>query len=335
MCVIVGMKLPRDKSGKPTEDAKWRLAKIRDRTYVPELSVKRYSVLDDKSEQLFLVDQDTDWTEGCSVLSNGKYLGIVNAALNNSSDKKDDGSKGDKKNNKVSKNGKVLRRALKQTTIEKAVKVLVDESIDGNTIITDGDRVFVIECYIPESIKDKYKDLVVNGKTFEDLIKSDEYICHVEEIKEDDLVVRTNHGIFLPDAGYQPKDGDSYISSTRRRKYAIEALEARVFHPIDLIIQLSRLQKEEIDKNAFYRPIRLKDVAKSKDTDVEIFSTAVIYLDPSGTIFLRPIECKVTDISVSKLTDKNRQANLVILPAHIPLFEKSYNKYINNEDLIY
>lgn len=331
MCVIVGMKLPRDKDGKPSEDAKWRLAKIRDRTYIPELSVKRYSVTDNNSEQLFLVDQDTDWTEGCSVLSNGKYLGIVNAALNNSSDKKDDGSKGDKKKNKVSKNGRVLRRALKQPNIEKAVKILTDECIDGNTLITDGDRIFVIECYIPEEVKDKYREILDNDdtKTFEDLVQSDEYICHVEEIKEDDLIVRTNHGIFLPKAGYQPKDGDSYISSTRRRQYSIDILEKRVFHPIDLIIQLSRLQKEEIDKNAFYRPIRLKCVARSKDSDVEIFSTAVIYLDPSGTIFLRPIECKVTDISISKLTNKDRQANLVILPAHIPLFEKAYSDFIN------
>ena len=34
MCVAVAMKLPRDKkTGKPTTDAKWRLAKIRDRVY--------------------------------------------------------------------------------------------------------------------------------------------------------------------------------------------------------------------------------------------------------------------------------------------------------------
>lgn len=331
MCVIVGVKLPRNPDGSPADNAKWRLGKIRDRTYVPTFNVKRWSVNENGSSQLFLVDQDTDWTEGCSVSDDGKYLGIVNAALNNKSDKKDTGRKRKSVDRGLSRNGVVLRKALKQATLEDAVSVLVDNRIDGNTFVTDGDRLFCLEIYIPKSVKEKYKEHVENSnKKYEDLIQPEEYIVSVKEIKEH-IIVRTNHGVFDPSGGYTEEDGDLYKSSSLRRKYASNTVRNKVFQPIDLIVQLTRLGSDDIDSNPFYRPVRLKGIAKSKHSDVEIFSTATIMLDPSGTIFLRPIECKIGDISLNKLTNKKRKTNLVVLPSHIPLFEKDQEMETDNE----
>lgn len=326
MCVIVGMKLPRDKDNKPKENAKWRLAKIRDRTYKPTFSVKRMSHNGMNTEQLFLVDLDTDWTEGVSINKDtGLYMGIVNSALNNKGDKKDDGTsltKVKKKVNDFSDNGKVLRRALKQNDIENAVDVIVDARLDGNTMITDGDRLFMIEIYVTAETKKRYeKEVEEKGIRYEDVLKKEDYVVETREIDDEDIVVRTNHSLLTTGGGYLKGDGDSFESSVKRRDYAIEILNEKVREPIDLILTLSRMNSEKIDKNPFFRPIREFGKAISK-SGVEIFSTAVIFLDPSGTIFLRPLHCEISEVSLNKLTDPNRKTNLVVLPAHIPLFEK-------------
>ena len=326
MCVITAVKLPRDrKTGKPLPNAKWRLGKIRDRIYVPTFSVERFGDGNNGAGQLFLVDQDTDWTEGCSVDENGNFIGLVNAALNNKSDKKDDGKK-EKNKKAISKNGEVLRKSLQAKDIKACVKYLIDNRIDGNTLATDGDRLFYIEIYLPEEVKLKYAKIVDNtSKKYEDVVKPNEYVCNYSEITDPkiNIMVRTNHGEIDPKAGYTTKDGDMFQSSIKRKKYAEKAIIDNVFEPMDLLIWLTRLGAESIDSNAFLRPVRLKGLAKSKtNPELEIFSTASIMLDPSGTIFIRPIECKFNDISINKLTDKKRKTNLVILPAHIPLFEK-------------
>lgn len=327
MCVIAAVKLPRDPhTGKPTTDAKWRLAKIRDRTYVAKFTVKRDSVGENDSSQLFLVDQDTDWTEGVSVQED-RFIGVVNSALNNTTDKKDNGKKSI--SDDVSKNGKILRKALKQNTVKDAAKVIVDNRIDGNTFITDGNTLIEIEIYIPEEVKIKYAPIAKEkGKKLEDVIPYDKYVVKFRTVDNDEfLIVKTNIGSMLKNAGYNKKDGENYISSVKRQKYAYDTIVNSVFHPVDLIIQLSRLGRDEIDKNPYYRPVRLKDIAINKDKPDgdQIFSTAVVQLDPSGTIFLRPIECDVDDISINKLADKKRRTNLVVLPAHIPLFESFKN----------
>ena len=330
MCVTVGMKLPRDrKTGKPTKDAKWRLAKIRDRVYSPEYSVRRYTVKDIGASQLFLIDKDTDWSEGISVHENGSFLSMVNSALNNSSDKKDGKGKGKGKpgGDVVSLNGRVIRSALKSHNIEDAVKILIENKIDGCSLITDGNRLFIIETTLPLEVKEKYR-LDKGDKKFEDVVPLDEYKTVVREIKDDYLAVRTNHGVFDETFGYQKKDGDSYISSTKRREYALKILEESVYEPIDLITTLSRMGRDDIDDNAFYRPVRLFGQAKSKDSDVEIYSTSIIQTDPSGTMILKPLECTININNITNLISKDYLAHLVILPQHSSMFEhfKEYNK---------
>jgi len=323
MCVIVAAKLPRNKeTGKPEEGAQWRLAKIRDRTYVPTYKLRRYTVSEIGASQIFLVDVNTDWTEGLSISPDGSYLGMVNSALNNASDKKDDGHKSNTEGS-VSINGKAIRRALKQHDIEKAVEILKECKFDGNTFLTDGDRLFIMETYLPAEVKDKYRDKIKGtGKRFEDIVPHSEYIVSTKEIKEDWLVVRANSGILDSDGGYVYDDGDNFKSSQKRRKYAIEYIKEFVYEPLDLITTLSRLGRESVDKNPFFRPIRLKGKAKSMDhPNVEIFSTSIIQLDPAGTMILKPIECKVENVSIDKLTSGKYLANLVILPEKSKLFE--------------
>ena len=323
----------------PEKDAQWRIAKIRDRTYAPTYRLKRYTVSEVGASQIFLVDLDTDWTEGLSVHENGSYLGMVNSALNNSSDKKDDGSAKGKKTGEgvTSVNGKAIRRALKQHNIEKAVDILKEYKFDGNTFLTDGDRLFIMETYLPAEVKDKYRSQIEGtDKRFEDVVPSEEYVVSTKEIKKDYLIVRANSGVLDSDGGYVEVDGDSFESSQKRREYAMKYVEELVYEPMDLITTLSHLGRDTIDKNPFFRPIRLKGKAKSKDNpDVEIFSTSIVQLDPAGTLILKPIECKVEDVSVNKLVSGKYLANLVILPETSKMFENmKFKNYVLNQHIL-
>lgn len=319
MCVTVAMKLPRDrKTGKPTKDAKWRLAKIRDRIYDPEYKVKRYTVKEHGVAQLFLVDIDTDWTEGLSVHPNGDYFSIVNSALNNSADKKDK-SKGKGTEGTVSMNGKTIRKALKSHSIEAAVEILKADKLDGANLITDGDRLFVLESTLPKEVKEKYRSKKKDGQKFEDIVPASEYVTLVKEVKDDYLVVRTNNGVFDEGMGYQPEEGMKYESSVKRRENAMRILDANAFEPLDLITQLSRMGREDVDKNPFFRPVRLKKYCEK--IDVGIYTTSIIQTDPSGTMIVKPIECTFDINNQQNLISDKYLAHMVILPQRSRMFE--------------
>lgn len=331
MCVTVAMKLPRDrKTGKPTKDAKWRLAKIRDRIYDPEYKVKRYTVKEHGVAQLFLVDIETDWTEGLSVHPDGHYFSIVNSALNNSADKKDGKSKGKSVEGSVSANGKTIRKALKSHDIEAAVEILKDGKLDGCNLITDGDRLFVLESTLPVSVKNKYRSKKKPGQKFEEIVPASEYVTIVKEIKDDYLVVRTNTGVFDETMGYQPEEGIKYESSIKRREYAKAILEKNAFEPLDLIGQLARMGRDDIDENPFFRPIRLKKYCEK--IDVGIYSSSIIQTDPSGTMIVKPIECTFDIKNTQALISDKYLAHMVILPHRSRMFE-SFKELVTLYDL--
>lgn len=323
MCVTVAMKLPRDKkTGKPTKDAKWRLAKIRDRIYDADYKVRRYTVAEHGASQLFLIDTETDWTEGVSVLEDGSYLSMINSALNNHSDKKDGKGKNEVNNKPISNNGKVIRKALKSKHIKDAVELIKTEKFDGCTLITDGEQLFIIETSLPQETADKYRDQVTDGKRFEDVVPPEEFVTEVLEIKEDYLVVRTNTGILDDSFGYQPKDGDGHTSAQKRREYAMEILDKNAFEPLDLIVSMSRMGRKEIDKNPFFRPLRLKDeVPAMDDNGTKIYTTSIIQTDPSGTMIVKPIACTFDINNQQNLISSKYKTHLVILPHKSSMFE--------------
>ena len=323
MCVTVAMKLPRDKkTGKPTKDAKWRLAKIRDRIYDADYKVRRYTVAEHGASQLFLIDTETDWTEGVSVLEDGSYLSMINSALNNHSDKKDGKGKNEVNNKPISNNGKVIRKALKSKHIKDAVELIKTEKFDGCTLITDGEQLFIIETSLPQETADKYRDQVTDGKRFEDVVPPEEFVTEVLEIKEDYLVVRTNTGVLDDSFGYQPKDGDGHTSAQKRREYAMEILDKNAFEPLDLIVSMSRMGRKEIDKNPFFRPLRLKDeVPAMDDSGTKIYTTSIIQTDPSGTMIVKPIACTFDINNQQNLISSKYKTHLVILPHKSSMFE--------------
>ena len=169
------------------------LGKNRDRNYTPELKVVR-EMSGNGIELCYMVDQDTDWSEGMN--SNG--IGLVNSALFVKRDEKDfDKSKKEKA---PSKDGIRIRHALSKDTLTEVVKSLVnfDTGVKGHTIVSDGNKLVVIENTSRTSPKIKVHDINKSP------------------------VVRSNHGIEHPEQGYTR--GDDRVSSELRMKNASELL---------------------------------------------------------------------------------------------------------------
>lgn len=355
MCVIMAIKLPRDrKSGKPLDGARWYLAKIRDRAYVPEIMPEWKHNNIENTYTVVMKDKNTDWREGISYnKKTGNYVTFVNSALSNSSDLKDKGTakkKVKKQSNekvKIERNGIIAQKALGYADLEKTKQCLKDEAFDGCTLITNGEKLFVIEMQIDPELKrqigldiikqyglDPEKDNEEIRRRVKKVLKTDgEIIVGEEEIKEDYIIVRTNHGVLEEGLGYTPEDGDNYKSSESRRKIMMKELKDNVFEQFDLVNLLSDLEyfKEEYKEKDYYeRPLRIPKTTASKEgyeipeNRPNIFSTSATIMygsDKEVSLFFCPIDCKFDDsLTVNNLI-KERYANFVIMPRNLKIYE--------------
>ena len=116
-----------------------------------------------------------------------------------------------------SKDGKRIKKALQYPNVKAAAMSLIKSKLTGNTLVFDQDTMLLIESARHE------------GK----------YHFKVQEIPRDQVVVRTNHGIWLPWAGYQRDPNSesetlSRISSESRRLIA-EKVAAEARDPEDIL----------------------------------------------------------------------------------------------------
>ena len=161
------------------------LGKNRDRNYRPRLKVVRdrtsYGI-----EMLYVIDVDTDWTEGMNELG----VGVVNSALFVKRDEKDYAKK--KKHKAPSKDGIRVREALGKGTFPETVRSLgtYHGGIKGHTTVGNGKKLVTIENTSRTKPVVKIKDL------------------------DKEPIVRSNHGIAHPEQGYQ--DGNDKLSSELR-----------------------------------------------------------------------------------------------------------------------
>ena len=168
------------------------IGKNRDRNYNPNLKVVRelsgYGV-----ELCYVVDQDTDWTEGM----NSEGIGLVNSALFVKRDEKDFDKA--KKKKAMSKDGVRIREALSKSNLKDAVKSLIiyHGGIKGHTLISDGNKLVEIE----------------NTSRVKPVVK-------IHDLKQP--VVKTNHGIYHPEQGYSK--GTDRHSSVVRLNNSLEVL---------------------------------------------------------------------------------------------------------------
>ena len=318
MCVIIAKKCKLKGSKKEN----WFLYKVRDRAYDPVYTVKYNSKGD--VQAVFLVDQSSDWTEGV----NSAGIMLVSASLQNHEDKKDGQSKSKTSNNipkQVTRNGVILRQVLRLDNINDVVDRLVEEKFTGNTFVSDGNKLFILEIYIKsdniKKYKDEYiKDFDINKYTDAEIklkimnnLQPDDYEVNVREIKKDIMVARTNHGIIDSDAGYQPSDA-GYESSTLRLKTALDALKVLDLesHPFETLTLLKNLTQENNKEEN--NPIRVKG------NDSGFFSGTIVMLTPTGSLFAVPLHSTFENVDFNRI-HKERKVSFVLLPKNLPLFE--------------
>jgi hypothetical protein len=323
MCVIAAKKCKLSNS----EKENWFLYKIRDRNYNPEyeLDVKNKNGI----ETLFLTDHINKWSEGI----NSKGLMIVSAALDNHSDFEDNGQMSDtasvhKKNQSAMK---ALNSAIACGSIKEAKELLIKERFVGTSFISDGETLEILEIYVNDSAytreeekigQDKLKKLNKAEQIIEVMkgIQDEDFDVASHEVKKDTIAVRTNHGRLLDKAGYQPEDEDlkGYTSSMFRWKLAKEAIEkAGDAHPFEILTVLKNLKG--LEKEPQNNPIRIK-TKKDKEGKQPYYSTTVIMLTPTGTMFAVPLEDEINQDSKLRLK-KNRKVDFILLPKNLPLFE--------------
>ena len=253
----------------------WVAVKNRDRNYIPEISFIRRN--HNKTERLLMMDDITNYSEGL----NEHGIGILSASLMVLDDEKEITIRA----KTPSKDGARINAALKLPDLRAAAMYLIKHELTGNTVIFNKDELYLLE------------GAVRNGS----------YHFKIREIPHNHTVARTNHGIWLPWAGYQRSDSElsetiSRISSDSRLKIAEYVVE-QAQTPYALIDGLCDTYVDEPQLNS----LRTTHDRKKMRT------TAQIMLIPSEhTMFFRPVQSEL-NFDFWKLNQPDHQTWVEIL----------------------
>jgi hypothetical protein len=274
------------------------LFKTRDRNYIPP--VKIYHEIRNGVEIAYMKDERTFWCEGINEFG----IGIVNSALATKYDEKErdmsfyEGKKTNPKN--LSKDSEWMLKALEQKTLADAVEVLCQSEMWGHTFVTD-------------------------GKTVKALEMTSKHECIIKTLRKDKIHVRTNHGIFHLDAGYQ--DGYRRDSSESRRNRAIKVL--RTIENVDEMAEKIYGYRvgDVYDQNNMVRDGRFQ--AQMRSTSQLILNPEKLHL----TLFVIPqrakflgyhctVENPKIQVSVKKYTQLRGDNSFDVLDIDIENFEE-------------
>jgi len=228
------------------------LAKNRDRAYSPKVSIIRDLV--DGVEIVYILDKDTDWSEGM----NSKGIGILNSALMVTADENE--KKIIKKKGKPGPDGGKIRAALANPKLSQTIQSITnykgvgEYSLMGHTFVCSPKESFSIE---------------VTSKHLPVIKRLDRKLNHA----------RTNHGYDYPDSGYTT--GPSKKSSDSRWRIAQYVLD-KAKNPSDILDGLSGYYPVD---NMRDNPYRDPDMVKNP-TDKDILSTSTqILMNLNDLIF--------------------------------------------------
>ena len=264
----------------------WVGAKNRDRNYQPKINIvqsNRKGV-----QRLYIDDELTRYTEGL----NEHGVCILSAALSVKSDEKEgeklnpaDARRG-RADGYMSPDGKTIRDALLLDNPKDAVQLIVDRELAGATVVFNEEDCYLIEGGFTVKKEDETPD---NPR---------EYIYKVKKMINEDgnAVVRTNHGLYIKELGYQPNAEDaekrkSRKSSEMRLKYASASVK-ECSKGSDMMDALAASP----DKDKFMNPVRLGNPEKA-----EMVTTCQLLLMPKERkMHDRPLYSEI-EIKYSKI----------------------------------
>jgi len=243
----------------------WVGVKNRDRNYKPTVKIRQSFKKD--IERLYIWDEKTKYTEGLNEFG----VCILSAAVAVKDDEKE-GSKEEENPDKVfySPDGKKVRTALFEKTVDKALKKLIELEIAGNTLVFDTETLYLLE-----------------GAFDED----DNYQHVVKKIPKTETIVRTNHGVLIPWAGYQnDEESDDHeraarISSESRLKKVREDIK-KITVPENMFDCVSDTSNKDPQLN----PIRLE---KTHGKTIMRTTGQLMIVSSEKTLHYRPIWSEV------------------------------------------
>ena len=251
MCILMGKWFP---------EQGWVGAKNRDRNYIPNISFRK--VHHNGSEILYFWDDITQYCEGF----NNSGVSILSASLMVLDDEKEI----ETRTRKPSPDGVKIKRALKANTLSDAVNMCIDQKLPGNTLIWDKQHMVCLEgAWRPGEYDRKG------------------YAYHVEEILRNQTVTRTNHGVWLPWAGYQRgKSKSEYMSrvSSESRKLIADWVADQAETPEQLIDLLTVNYTNDPQLNA----LRTTHARKKMRT-----TSQVLIVPEQRTMFVRPVQSHI------------------------------------------
>lgn len=249
MCVVMA---------KYFDDYGWVSAKNRDRNYTPNITFERKTG-DAGIERLLFVDQITHYSEGI----NSRGVCILGASLMVQDDEKEI-SKGTKDH---SPDGIRISNALKEGNAQHAAMACIESKLTGSNIIIDDSN-----CYLVEACTDR------NGQ----------YRYKAQKIPPNKTVARTNHGVWLPWAGYQRVAGDenqtlSRISSEARLAQA-EIVVDTARDPEDMIDGMCQMMVDHPQLNI----MRTDTKRKKMRTTAQLME-----IPTERTLYCRPVSSNI------------------------------------------
>ena len=164
------------------------LLKVRDRNYAPAVRIIRDLV--NGVEVAYLLDLDTDWSEGL----NEHGIGVVSSALMVIEDETV------KKERTKAPDGIKIRKILGEDSLGSAVNEAVKNGVTGHTFIASPTEIATIE------------------------MDGDRPEVRILDTADSKVAVRTNHGEDIPEAGYT--DGPEGASSKSRKQQAEKHLHS-------------------------------------------------------------------------------------------------------------
>ena len=245
MCIIVA---------KYFDGIGWAGAKNRDRTYTPVLDFvesEKHGI-----DRMMMHDQITGYKEGI----NSQGVSILNTSL----DVGNDETEVESGQTKTSPDGRIIALALTQPTAELAARVIVNRQLVGCTMIFDQDDMYLVEASNWDG-KRSYKYMV-------------------KKIPHDQTVARTNHGIWLPTAGFQRQRTNRQehldrISSETRLLLA-QAVVETARQPEDLVDGMCRV---------FLRDPQLNIMRTSTEPNKMRTTSQQLCVPKERTLYCRPI----------------------------------------------
>jgi hypothetical protein len=265
--------------GKYFEGLGWVALKNRDRNYIPEISFRRKTR--EGVEILYFWDDTTWYCEGF----NSAGVGVLGASLMVLDDEKEI----EKRTKEHSKDGKRIKKALQFPNIKAVAMSLIKDEMTGNTLVFDEETMYLIE-----SAKH-------NG----------EFHYVIKEIPKDQTVARTNHGIWLPWAGYQRDENStnetlSRISSESRLLIAENAVK-NAEYPEDILDNLTKNYTNNGQLNA----LRTTNDRKKMRT-----TSQILIVPKEKTMYVRPVQSHIK-FDFWELNDPKQQTWVEILSNRI------------------